>query len=505
MRKVIWLSVSVLAVSGASAQSQWMNYGGSGQHRANAQVWTQPYQGIRWSTPVDLNPQYSGTSLLIHYGSPLATRNNTIVITVKTGSSGNFEMQGRKGTDGSLLWTMPTDYLLPFAGWVPSCGSALFYKGPATALFTPAAGGTVLVRDSADSRVSPVRRLAFYGMDRYNADSATYNQNVKINTPITSDKKGNIYFGFQIYGATSAELVSGLAKITPSGAGKWVSAAVASGDPAAGKVATNCAPALSSSEDTVYFAVNGGSLGQTGYLVGVKTADLSFRYSRRLLDPRTGFPGLIFDDGTASPTIGLDGDVFYGILENPFASHHDRGWLLHFDSSLRTQKIPGSFGWDDTASVVPSSCVPQYAGNSKYLLLTKYNNYAGIGGNGVNQLAVLDPQKAQADFVFPEVAVMREVLAINAPTPDPGWVNNGYPNAVREWCINTAAIDVNRKCAHVNCEDGTLYKWDFETNTLVSSMLLAPPTGEAYTPTIIGPDGTIYAINNAILNAVGFD
>ena len=36
-----------------------------------------------------------------------------------------------------------------------------------------------------------------------------------------------------------------------------------------------------------------------------------------------------------------------------------------------------------------------------------------------------------------------------------------------------------------------------QTITLSSGM------GEAYTPTVIGPDGTVYAINRAVLNAVG--
>ena len=31
--------------------------------------------------------------------------------------------------------------------------------------------------------------------------------------------------------------------------------------------------------------------------------------------------------------------------------------MMHFDSTLATQKIPGSFGWDDTASIVPAAMV----------------------------------------------------------------------------------------------------------------------------------------------------
>jgi hypothetical protein len=74
---------------------------------------------------------------------------------------------------------------------------------------------------------------------------------------------------------------------------------------------------------------------------------------------------------------------------------------------------------------------------------------------------------------------------------------------VREWCINTAAVDPATKSVMVNSEDGKLYRWDLTTNALSQSMQLTNGIGEAYTPTVIGSDGTVYAINGAILDAVG--
>src|SRR5204862_3812990 len=99
----------------------------------------------------------------------------------------------------------------------------------------------------------------------------------------------------------------------------------------------------------------------------------------------------VSDDSTASPTVGPDGDVYFGVLESGGSFNYFRGWLLHFDAGLRTTMTPGAFGWDDTASIVPASAVPQYQGRSKYLLLTKYNDYVSFGGTGVNRLAIFDP------------------------------------------------------------------------------------------------------------------
>jgi hypothetical protein len=324
---------------------------------------------------------------------------------------------------------------------------------------------------------------------------------VQINTPITADAAGNIYFGFLVMGPTPIELQSGLARIGPDGKGTWVAAAFASGDPNILKVDMNCAPAISQDGRTLYVGVNDFDFGY-GYLLALDSSTLKTITSALLIDPWSGFTATITDESSATPTVGPDGDVYFGVLENPFPSHNDRGWLLHFNSDLTQQKLPGSFGWDDTASVVDASLVSSYHGSSTYLVMTKYNNYAGVGtGDGVNKVAVLDPNVGMDDPIIPSTQVMKEVIAIKGVTPDPAFPT--YPHAVREWCINSAAVDPITKSILVNSEDGKLYRWDLTSNTFSQRIALTSGIGEAYTPTMIGSDGTAYAINDAILFAVG--
>jgi hypothetical protein len=184
------------------------------------------------------------------------------------------------------------------------------------------------------------------------------------------------------------------------------------------------------------------------------------------------------------------------VLESPFPENNDRGWLLHFDSTLAQKKTPGAFGWDNTAALVPASLVRSYAGASHYLLMSKYNNYASVSGNGDNRIAILDPHDFEADPIT-GVSVMKEILSIEGLTPNPPL------SGVKEWCINSAAVDTAKKSVLANSEDGKLYRWDLTTNTLSQSVVLTAGLGEAYTPTAIGADGTVYAINNATLFAVG--
>jgi hypothetical protein len=456
---------------------------------------------------VDLDPQFTGSDLYIHYGTPVITAANTVILPVKTGATGSFKVEAHSASNGALLWTQSSDYTLPaHSFFTPIYGVTLTPNDAAVAL--PGAGGTIYIRSAPDSASGQISQLAFYGIANYNADQSAFNAAIQICTPISSDSQGNLYFGYVSSGAAlpnyPSGLPSGLARIPSSGVGgTFISAADMSGDNSMQKVCLNCAPAFSSDGSTLYVAVNDGS---KGYLCALNSTTLARQSSVFLRDPKSDSPAWLDDDSSASPTVGPDGDVYYGVVENPFPSNNDRGWLLHFSGDLGTTKLPGAFGWDDTASVVPVSAVPSYAGSATYLLLTKYNNYAGEGsGDGVNRLALVDPTTSFVDPIT-GATVMNPFITVKGVTPDPEFVAT-YPNAVREWCINSAAVDPMNKCAVVNSEDGNLYRWDFTKATdspgqLSPALYLAPPTGEAYTPTSVGPDGSVYAINNATLFSI---
>src|SRR5207245_1508879 len=131
---------------------------------------------IHWQTPIDLQPQFSGNDLSIHYGTPMATAADTIVFPVKTGAFSGFEMQARSGADGSLIWNTTSDYILPSHNWIPSFPAGmtpqgrLYYAGP---------GGTVYYRDNVDSASGPSGQLAFFGsLSTYLSNKSAYDSTV---------------------------------------------------------------------------------------------------------------------------------------------------------------------------------------------------------------------------------------------------------------------------------------------------------------------------------------
>jgi hypothetical protein len=483
---------------------EWAGFGGNAQHSAVSRAAPQPFRRIRWRAKVDLAPAIVHGALPVHYGSPMITAANTVLVPTRISARAGYEVVAYAGTSGGRHWTLRTDYRPPaFTGgtgvWTPPLPAVLT---PSTALVVAGAGGTVLVRQHANRPAGAARRLVFYGAGQWQAHRSVYDKAVQITTPLTAGPDGSVYFGFTVTGATPAHLSSGIARISAGGHATWISAAAAAADPAISGVAMNCAPALSPSGTTVYITLTAGPVtGPTrGVLVGLDATTLRPRFHVLLTDPVSGLPAVIPPDSSASPVVGPDGDVYYGILENPLPSHDFRGWLLHYNATLTQTLIPGSFGLDNTPSVLPARAVPGYHGTSPYLLVSKYNNYYDVGphGNGRNQMAVLDPRASQQD-PYADTRVMKAVLTILSPVHVPG-----KPAAARyEWCINSAAADPADDSVIVNSQDGSLYRWDLATNTLAEQIHLNPPRDEAYTPTLIGPDGTVYAINNATMYAIG--
>ncbi len=472
--------------------AQWTTVGGNAQHTGLSAIGAQPFANIKWTTKVDQTRLDTDTSdIHAHFGAPIITAANTVFVPVHT--SGGYEVEIHSGATGVLKGILATDWVPPTANWTPSYGPGLSARNR---FYYPAANGVVNYLDSPDTAsnptppnlVAPTGSIQFYSGDP--------NPNLTISTPIVSDRYGDIFFGFI---STGGPIPSGIARISLNGVGSWVGADAAlglSGGPAS-HMPINSVPALSNDHLTLYFGLN-SVLGS--FLGSVSATTLAPVHHVELIDPNTHVDATLLDISSASPVVGTDGDVYYGVFETSCCSNHDRGWLLHFSSLLvaSPSKPPGAFGWDDTPSIVPAYLVPDYHGTSAYLVFSKYNNYANTGGDGLNKIAILDPNATEVDPVT-GVTVMLEVKTILGPTLD----GDFPPPAVREWCINSGAVDKVHKSVVANSEDGKLYWWDLTSNSFTQQITLTGGVGEAYTPTVIGPDGTVYAINNAKLFAVG--
>ena len=127
----------------------WWNFGRDVQHAAQAGVATQSLSRIVWQVPVDLQPPYLANNVLhIHYGSPVITARNTVLVPVKLNRDGGLRVEARAGANGALLWSAPTDYILPAHDWTPSYSIALTQTNR---VYMPGAGGKLYYRDDVDA------------------------------------------------------------------------------------------------------------------------------------------------------------------------------------------------------------------------------------------------------------------------------------------------------------------------------------------------------------------
>jgi hypothetical protein len=485
--------------------AQAPTFGGNAQHTSMYAAPAQSLNQFKLQATIDFNP-----GALVHYGAPLVTAGNTLVVPVKTAGDG-FQVRAFNGPTGAPKYTLTTDYILPAHNWIPSYNPCIATGAFGTRLYYAGAGGTIRHVDNPDSNTpsAPVREAFYTNLANYNANAAAFNNTVFVNTPITADSSGNIYFGFRVQGTAPAPLnttQSGYARIDTSGNGIFVLAGTAANDVNISRDSHNVAPALSNDGTTLYVVVKWATDNRFCYLLGLNPANLQTKFSVFLRDPRNGSPASVPEDGTSSPMVAPDGDVYFGVLGTP-PDNGSRGFLLRFSGDLSLTKTPGAFGWDYTPGIVPASSVPSYTGTSSYLLFCKYNDYAFQDGTGVNRVALLDPNATQIDPHSSSTGLveMREVLTVIAPTPDPGVPQSTFPNAVKEWCINAPAVNPATKSVFFNSEDGHLYKWNLATNSLDQAIALNSGIGQPYVPTVIGPDGTLYTLNGGNVFAIGND
>jgi hypothetical protein len=515
VRKILFLGVIggllVVALIAAASRSAIKGpvppasvpmFAGDAQHTAIYQPTAQDLNAVHWSTSVDL----INSGAFAHYGAPLVTAANTVLVPVKIAGNG-FQVSAFDGGTGAHKYTVGTDYVLPNHQWIPVYNPCLTTGPFGTRLYYAGRGGTVYYIDNPDSAAHgpPVQQVFYTDPATYLANASAYNSTIFINTPLTADSNGNVFFGFRVQGTAPAPLnsnASGFARIDPTGNGTYILTRAAANDNSINWDSHNSAPALSNDETTLYVLAKSSS-NEQGYLLGLDSTTLAPKYRVFLRDPRNGNGAGILDNGTASPTVAPDNDVYIGVLGNPGGGF--RGWLLRFSSDLTVEKTPGAFGWDYTPALVPASMVPSYQGPSSYLIFAKYNHYAFSDGDGVNRIALLDPNTTQID-PHPSangLVEMREVFTMIGPTPDQDRLSATYPYAVREWCINTAAVNPATNSIFVPNENGHVHRWNLATNSLSQAANIGPGLGQPYVPTIIGPDGQIYTMNGGMLFALG--
>jgi len=484
----------VLSFGIAEAQT---TFGGNAQHTGIFTAPAQPLNIIKWQTSIDFN----NNGALGHYGSPVMSAGNSVLVPVKTATNG-FRVDAFDGATGIFKYSVASDYIMPSHNWIPSYNICVV----GTRLYFAGAGGTIFHIDNIDSNSpsAPVRDVFYTTLATYNGNKSAFDNSVFVNTPITADSSGNIFFGFRVQGGAPAPLnttQSGLARLSSAGVGSFTLAGTAANDALIDRDSHNAGPVLSNDESSVYFPVKASSNNFYSYLVELNSTTLATKHTVFLRDPRNSTGARITDDASSNPLVAPDGDVYFGVFGN--TGNGSRGFLLRFSSDLTITKTPGAFGWDYTPGIVPASMVPSYTGSSSYLLFCKYNDYAIQDGSGVNRVAILDPNDTQLDphATALNLVEMREVLTLIGPTPDDA--GPSFPLAVQEFCINAPAINPATNSVFFDSEDGRIYRWNLAANTIDQAVTLSPGIGQPYVPIVIGPDGTVYTLNGGNFFALG--
>lgn len=448
--------------TGASLYADWNQWAHDPQHTGYvADVTGQSLAVKRWSITIDNSIAPSG-DLLVHYASPIIDSTNTIFMTEKEKIGTVIHRRVMKlNAAGTVLCKYETDYVPPPSSWEPVL-HPLLVNGY---LYVPGARGILRIVDSNDC--SEVGYLAPYELPEDPAQLQQLLTTAFVGGLPTLDDSGNIYYPFLVRGTPPLGLKSRFVMIDAKG-----NINSATYDDLVGQ--TGARPALNSGaaigpDGTIYTGAVKPGFSNEGYLLALNP-DLSLKWRGDMsADPAR--KALIIDQSSSCPVVGPDGKVFYGGWNGNGLS---QGYLYAF-SAAGAYLNNFEFGWDTTPAIYPD---PDGDPNH-YHLVQKYNKYL-----------------EQRYFM---VSLNPNTMAIECQ-----WELVG-----REWCINAPAIDADG-AIYTNGEDGYLYRMtgmypgtDGMCAPQVTRIELERARDAAYTPLALGPDGTIYTLNNGSLFAVG--
>src|SRR6266545_4372283 len=251
---------------GDGAAAQPAGFAGDAQHTAIYGAPAQLLNAIRWTTSINLY----NTGAYGHYGAPLITHGNTLIAPVKTATG--FQVKAFDAATGRPKYTLTTDYIMPFYGtngWFPVYQPVIATPPSGARLYYAGAGGTVYYIENLDSDTptAPVQQCFYTNLGAYTANAGGTNgftNTVFINTPLTTDTNGVVFFGFRVQQIPPAPLNTtndGFARVDAAGNASYVLAGTAAADTRIYRDSHNCAPALSTDGATLYVAVKGATSG----------------------------------------------------------------------------------------------------------------------------------------------------------------------------------------------------------------------------------------------------
>ncbi len=421
------------------------------------------------------------------FGTPLFTKFDTVVVPLFDNATQKFEVRAYSRSSGVEVWTFVSDYVAP-----PSVDTSSFRQRSAVfqpaltpdgKLYIPGAGGAVWLMATPDrfgsglDRARTARRVVFYGKDKFHDKPGRYRQTVYINTPLTADANGNVYFGVESNGANPLGIKSSLARVRENGSGARARADVVAGS----------APALSNDGSFVYVATQTGS---KAYIARFHTGEGMAEAGATLLkDPVTHQKMHMFAGYVSLPVVAPDGDVYMVTpARKPSVANTGNGWLMHFSADLKVKGTQAQVMATETPSIVPASMVPAYHGRSTYLVAAPRYTTGAENPTGLDtqRLSLFDPahslKRTGAEFLLP--AVQYGVDNQNNPQYTYGFVSSPVtvdPSSGAIYLVNAA-------------ED--LMRWSVSNvlNITAPVSLGDQFEGEGGSPVVIGPDGEVYAV-----------